>query len=464
MNRLLRIEFDQGSLILTGDAAADLASSGLEVIRDERILAWRAPAIAYRPILEWAVDHEVQFEDLARQYGRLDQLHPTCRLEPYPHQTAALNAWIEGGQKGVVVLPTGSGKTLVAQMAIDACRRDALVLVPTLDLLAQWVRSLKLAFDTEVGAVGGGEYSPGPITVMTYDSAVRQAENLGNRYGLLIFDECHHLPGPAYAQAARMFLAPFRLGLTATPERADGGEVMLAELVGPLLFRQQVSSLAGDILAPYKVIRIGIHLTAEEEAQYLAARKVYVDFCQHNAIQFSRADGWQTFLQKASRSPQGREALRAWMVQRNLPLMSSNKLKVLADLLEQHAVDRTLIFTHVNELAYRISRQFLIPVITHNTPTAERVQILERFASGLYPAVSTSKVLNEGVDVPDANVGIVLSGSSSVREHVQRLGRILRRKEGKEACLYELIALRTHEERMSRQRRKHEAYGGKRAK
>ncbi len=463
MNNPLRIEFDQGSLILVGEAANQLASTGLEVVRDERIQAWRAPAYCYRAILEWLVQQQIPFDDAARRYGKLESLRFSCRMEPYPHQAQALDAWLQAGQAGVVVLPTGSGKTLVAQLAIEACRRDALILVPTLDLLAQWTRSLKVAFDMPIGAVGGGEYTPGPITVMTYDSAVRQAENLGDRYGLLIFDECHHLPGPAYSQAARMFIAPFRLGLTATPERADGGEKLLQELVGPLVFRQQVSSLAGEILAPYKVVRIGIHLTLEEERDYLAARKVYVDFCQQNGVLFSRSDGWQQFLQKASRSAEGREALRAWMVQRNLPLMSSNKLKALADLLDRHAADRTLIFTHVNELAYRISRQFLIPVITHHTPNAERVQALERFAAGTYPALSTSKVLNEGVDVPDANVGIVLSGSSSVREHVQRLGRILRRKEGKEAVLYELVALKTHEERMSRARRKHEAYGGKRA-
>lgn len=463
MNSRVDIEFDQGTLILTGESAGQLVDQGLDVVRDDRIQAWRAPAISYRAILEWLVAQQIPYQDNARRYGKLDSLRFNCRVEPYEHQAKALEAWVDNGQAGVVVLPTGSGKTLVAQLAIEACRRDALVVVPTLDLLAQWVRSLKVAFDMPIGAIGGGEFTPGPITVITYDSAVRQAENLGDRFGLLIFDECHHLPGPAYSQAARMFLAPFRLGLTATPERADGGEVMLHELVGPLIFRQQVSKLAGEILAPYKVVRIGIHLTLEEEQQYLAARKVYVDFCQQNGVAFSRPDGWQTFLQKASRSPQGREALRAWMVQRNLPLMSVNKMLALSDLLDRHGGDRTLIFTHVNELAYRISRQFLIPVITHHTPNAERVQVLERFASGLYPAISTSKVLNEGVDVPDANVGIVLSGSSSVREHVQRLGRILRRKEGKEAVLYELVALKTHEERMSRARRKHEAYGGKRA-
>ncbi len=458
------IEFDQGSLILYGDVAREMASSGLDIVADDRIQAFRAPAIAYRSIMQWLHARKEPATDQAKQYQKLLDLRRKSSVEPYQHQLEAVQAWNDNGQAGYVVLPTGSGKTLVAHLAIEACRREALILVPTLDLMAQWTRSLRMAFDIQIGAVGGGEFSPAPITVMTYDSAVRQAENLGNRFGLIIFDECHHLPAPAYAQAARMFIAPFRLGLTATPERADGAEAQLAELIGPQLYRQNVSSLAGDILAPYRVVRIGVHLTADEEVAYIEARKTFLDFCQVNRVQFSRPDGWQHFLQVASRTPHGRDALRAWMLQRNLPLMSSNKLFVLGDLLEKHAADRAIIFTHLNELAYAISKRFLLPVITHNTPNQERVKTLELFGTGAYPAISTSKVLNEGVDVPDANVGIVLSGSSSVREHVQRLGRILRRKEGKEASLYELIALKTHEEQMSRNRRKHEAYGGRRAK
>ena len=103
-------------------------------------------------------------------------------------------------------------------------------------------------------------------------------------------------------------------------------------------------------------------------------------------------------------------------------------------------------------------REHLIPAITHQTKTPERQWILTQFNAGQLRAVVTSKVLNEGVDMPSASVGVVLSGSSSVREHVQRLGRILRRKEGKHATLYEVITSGTNEERMSERRREHNAY------
>jgi superfamily II DNA or RNA helicase len=126
---------------------------------------------------------------------------------------------------------------------------------------------------------------------------------------------------------------------------------------------------------------------------------------------------------------------------------------VLADLLAQHHPARTLIFTEDNAMVYRIARDFLIPAITHHTPVKERHDLLQRFRTGDYPVVVTSRVLNEGVDVPEASVAIVLSGTGSRREYVQRLGRILRRREGKRAVLYEVVAEATSEEQVSRRRR-----------
>ena len=104
-------------------------------------------------------------------------------------------------------------------------------------------------------------------------------------------------------------------------------------------------------------------------------------------------------------------------------------------------------------MVYRIARAFLIPAITHHTPVKEWHDILQRFRTGEYPVVVTSRVLNEGVDVPEASVAIVLSGTGSRREYVQRLGRILRHREGKQAVLYEVVAEATSEEQVSRRRR-----------
>ena len=117
-----------------------------------------------------------------------------------------------------------------------------------------------------------------------------------------------------------------------------------------------------------------------------------------------------------------------------------------------------LIFTNDNQTVYRISRRFFIPAITHQTKVKERHSLLQAFNAGEFPFLVTSKVLNEGVDVPAANVAVVLSGSGSVREHVQRLGRILRRAEGKQAILYEVVAEDTAERYVSQRRTQHSAY------
>jgi superfamily II DNA or RNA helicase len=150
--------------------------------------------------------------------------------------------------------------------------------------------------------------------------------------------------------------------------------------------------------------------------------------------------------------------MQAYRRQRELAFAAPAKLDYVAHLLHKHKADRVLIFTQDNLTAYGVSRRFLIPVITHHSKVRERSEILERFADGRYGAVATSRVLNEGVDVPDANVAIIISGSGSVREHVQRLGRILRRKAGKRAVLYELISAGTAETYTSERRREHEAY------
>ena len=99
-----------------------------------------------------------------------------------------------------------------------------------------------------------------------------------------------------------------------------------------------------------------------------------------------------------------------------------------------------------------------MPSLTHNTRSSERKDLLQGFQEGRLPVLATSRVLNEGVDVPAAGVAVVLSGSGTVREHVQRLGRILRKYEEKQAILYELVVKETREEMVSQRRRRHDAY------
>ncbi len=424
---------------------------------DARTRCFRAPAFHYATVVRRLLGAGIELEDRARRYETLESPLRVQR-QTRPFQQEALHAWNAASARGIVVLPTGAGKSHVALMAIESRPRSTLVVAPTLDLVRQWYDLLRTSFGGRIGLVGGGEYSLEPMTVTTYDSAFLHMDNIGNRFGLAVFDECHHLPGPSYAMAARLCLAPFRLGLTATPERADGREDVLGELIGPVVYRRDVAELTGEFLAPYDTVRIDVELGADERAQYMEARSVYVGFLRKHGIRMNGPEGFGKFIMRAARSDEGRRALAAYRKQRELAFAAPGKLARLDELLDLHRDDRTIVFTQDNHTAYRISRQFLVPIITHQTKIRERSEILERFAAGAYRTVVTSKVLNEGVDVPDASVAIVVSGSGSVREHVQRLGRVLRYRDNKRAVLYELVSRGTTESTTSERRREHSAY------
>jgi superfamily II DNA or RNA helicase len=409
----------------------------------------------YRPLVEVLQASEVDFIDDAKEFLPLE-LVSSFEMEPYPHQQEALLAWKLAGRRGVVVLPTAAGKTYLAQLAMQSTPRSTLIVVPTLDLMHQWYAQLEAAFpDVEVGLLGGGSRDRTPILIATYDSATIHAESLGNQYGLLIFDECHHLPTDFYRAIAEYAIAPYRLGLTATPERTDGRHNDLDGLIGQQVYRKSPDDLAGLALAEHKVVQIKVKLSHQERDRYDACLKLRNDFLRESNIYLSSLDGWQRFVQASAGSQQGRRAMLAHRESKEIALGTEGKLRVLADLVAKHYPERILVFTNDNATVYRISQELLIPAITHHTPVKERHEILQRFREGDYKILVASHVLNEGVDVPDARVAIILSGTGSEREYVQRLGRVLRKgtDQNKLAILYEVVAENTSEEGTSQRRR-----------
>jgi superfamily II DNA or RNA helicase len=453
------LSHDRGTVVVSGGPPGFTFGTLPGVVFDPRTSTQRAQGRHYRAIVEQLIKEKIAYEDSARGWpnepsGWKLNAERTAR----DYQTAAVNAWMKGGRRGLIVMPTGTGKTFTAFLCMEKVSRPTLVVTPKIDLMVQWHSEMEKAFGVEVGMVGGNERNWKPLTAITYESAYNYFEKWSNQYGLVIFDECHHLPGPGFSIIANASLAPFRIGLTATPERADGGEMLFPELVGPTLYRLDITDVAGEHLAPYETRRLYVDLTKEEEETYRNCREEYRKFVSDRGINMNGPDGFRRFLFEASKSPDGWKAIRAYREQKRIVQAASGKFKLLEELLARHATDRTLIFTADNATVYEIARRYLIPAMTNQTKPKERKSILAKLHSGEYTAVVTCQVLNEGVDVPAAGVGIIMGGTGSATENVQRLGRILRKHGDKQAVLYEIIAKNTTEEFVSDRRRQHRAF------
>ena len=449
-----KLEFQDGTLVVQGARVEDLPN-GFKF--DHRIQAPRGSAELYPWVVYRAIERKIPYVDHARKWNNLVGSHHVER-EPRDYQREAVVSWIQNNRRGSIILPTGSGKTFVAELCIAQTMRPTMIIAPTLDLVGQWYDRLKIAFQQDVGILGGGCHEILPLTVSTYDSAHLHLGRYGDRFCLLIFDEVHHLPAPAYLEATRYSLAPFRLGLTATLEREDGRECLLDEAIGPVVYRKEITELSGSFLASYETVKILIELKENEKIEYEQARKEYTDFLRQKQIGMGGFGGWNQFIRVAAQSAQGRSAFQAYLKSKQLAQSALGKIECLERLIHRHKGAKTIVFTNDNSTAYKISKLFLLPCITHQTNVKERRELLSAFAEGRLPVLVTSRVLNEGVDIPAAEIAIVLSGTGTVREHVQRLGRILRPMKGKQAILYELVTQDTAEEYTSQRRRRHDAY------
>ncbi len=436
------IEYVGGSIVIR--SGVDKAPPYL--VKDDRVGVFRAEGFRYR--------------ELKKRYpGAKDNVFTgdvTVKLESSidlrDYQKLSLKRWKDNGSNGIVVLPTAAGKTHVGLAAMELLKTSAIVIAPTIDLIEQWRKRISDAFGIEVGQIGGGEDDLRPITVCTYDSAYLRAESLGNKFRFLLVDEVHHLSSGKFIEIARMYAAPFRLGLTATLERTDGLHEQLAQYMGEKVFELGYEELS-DYLSSYKIVRVPIRLSEEEEREYAKNRSVFLNYVRRHRMTMNGSWNFEKFI-LSSWNPEGREALIAWRRAREIAFSAGKKIEATKAILERHTSEKTIIFSEDTETAYLLSRSFLIPAFTYLTPAKERREYLQWFRENKIRVIATSKVLDEGVDVPDASVAIILSGSGSTRQFRQRLGRILRPAHGKQAFLYEVVARGTSEFGTSARRRK----------
>jgi superfamily II DNA or RNA helicase len=364
------------------------------------------------------------------------------------YQSEAVARWQIAGARGVLALPTGCGKTVVAMAAIARLGVATLCLVPTRVLLDQWTRALSAATPHPIGRLGDGDHVVAPITVATYASAASWMPRIGDRFGLVIVDEAHHVGAWCAAEIFEMLVAPARLGLSATP---PGDSTALARHVGSIVYALSIDDLRGSALADYELEVIPIVLEREERRRYRELRGRFA--ASYSAFQRKMPDAaWSEYVRASSQTVEGRAALAAWREYRGLLAYPEGKRSVLRELLARHADRRTLVFTADNTTAYAIARELLVMPITHEIRRGERAKAIDGFRSGERPVLVSSQVLEEGFDVPDAEIAIVVGGSASERRHVQRIGRVLRPRDGKRARVYELAVADTTEVAYSQRR------------
>jgi superfamily II DNA or RNA helicase len=458
---ILSLSFAGGTLVLHAMAAPELRRTFAPGLWrwDARVGAWRCDALDYMAVRRALTDSGRPFNDTVPGWSRVRW--PSVQLHPLrPEQADAVAAWKRGG-RGLVVMPTGTGKTEVALTIMHELAVSTLVVAPVRDLMYQWHRRIAQALGYDAGLIGDNRFAVQPISVTTYDSACIHMDRLGNRFALLIFDECHHLPGDVRRDAARMSPAPRRLGLTATPERADGRHTDLERLIGPVAYNLPMASARGQTLANYEVVRIPVYLSDEEQARYdaLSAQvRRYVARRRKTEPRF----GWESLCGEAGNDPEAREVLRAYFAKKSIEDRAEEKLRVLEDIFRLHMGSPTIVFAGSNAMARDVARRFLIPCLLSHCGKKERQDILDGVRDGAYPALVANRVLDEGVDVPDVKVAVVIGGSSSTRQARQRLGRILRKSGNARATLYEVVCAATAEEQRSRRRRDNDAYQGTR--
>ncbi|MHA1757800.1 MAG: helicase-related protein, partial [Promethearchaeota archaeon] len=222
-------------------------------------------------------------------------------------------------------------------------------------------------------------------------------------------------------------------------------------LIGEKIIEIKPEEHKGEYLSDFEIKKIFVDFNEEEFEEYNNAHKIFRQYLISRNIKLRSPKDFQRLIKLSGRDPEARRAILMRNKAERLAFNSRAKIEVLSKLLDKK--NRTIIFTKYNDMVYEISRRFLIPCITYKTKKNERNEILEKFKKGLYRAIISSQVLDEGINVPEANIGIILSGTGSSREYIQRLGRLLRPIENKKAILYEIITKDSIETKTSYRRR-----------
>jgi DNA excision repair protein ERCC-3 len=348
------------------------------------------------------------------------------------YQRQAVDLFYDGGKEtggsGVLVLPCGAGKTIIGIGAMEKIGMNTLILTTSTSAVHQWMREIIEKTDLPpemVGEYSGDKKDISPVTVTTYQMVTYRPVKNGpfphfeifnaRAWGLVIYDEVHTLPAPVFQVTAEL-QAKRRLGLTATLVREDGKEADVFTLIGPKKLDvpwSEMESAGWIATAICTEVRVPMDFSLRMECAQVPERTAY-----------------------------------------RLEAENSDKIKAIEYILYKHAGEGILIIgQYINQLE-AIAEYFKFPLITGKMPTAKRDILYQEFRSGNIPVLIVSKVANFAIDLPDAAVGIQVSGAfGSRQEEAQRLGRILRpKKDGRSAYFYSVVSKDSREQEFAHHR------------
>ena len=353
----------------------------------------------------------------------------TTELRPY--QETWVETFLES-RSGVYVGPPGSGKTVAAIATIAAVGGETLILVPSRELAGQWREELLDHSTIDPGDVGeyhGGEKTIRPVTIATYQTAGMDRHRSlfdSRKWGVICFDEAHHITAPVFKRSAEL-QAKHRLGLSATPVRETGSEEEIYTLIGP---------------------PIGADWDALFEAGFVQEPEVEIRYVP-----------WREELARNEyASADGRE-------RRRLAAENPAKVEEIRYLLAAHREKKALVFIEYLDHGEAIAEALDVPFVSGETPHHERAELFRRFraADGDLETLVVSRVGDEGIDLPNAELAIVASGlGGSRRQGSQRAGRTMR-PEGS-ALVYVLATRGTSEEEFAQRQMRHLARKGVRVR
>lgn len=336
---------------------------------------------------------------------------------------------VPGTGYGTVILPCGAGKTVVGMTVMSLLNTNTLILASNIAAVHQWKNELldkTFLTEDDIGEYSGEKKEIKPVTIATYQILTWRKDKtapflhfnlfLEKNWGLIIYDEVHLLPAPVFKITAEI-QAIRRLGLTATLIREDGLEKNVFSLVGPKRF---------DI--PWK------DLESKGWIAEAVCNEIRIDLDKDLQIKYATADKRNKY-RIAAENPK--------------------KIEITKELLEKHKGEPTIIIGQYIKQLNKIAKLLNTPIITGKTPNAERDEIYQAFRDGKIDTIVVSKVANFAIDLPDASVAIQISGAfGSRQEEAQRLGRILRPKDGKKSHFYSIVTKNTIEEIFSTNRQK----------